>query len=107
MAVAGQKEIVLSAGGVQTCLSIGSSGNRPQRKVPRRGGRRGGPLVGRRGWRIAFVGLNGANRHRVGRATRISCRKPRNPPPGGGPRNPLSAHGMHSSVAIVTELGRK
>ena len=48
------------------------------------------------------------NRHRVGRATRISFRKPRNPPRNpphdGGRRNP---HGMHSSLAIVTELGGK
>jgi len=62
MVVAGQKEIVLSAGGVGTCLSLGSSGNRPQSKVPRRGRRHGGPLVGRRGWRIALVALNGASR---------------------------------------------
>ena len=47
------------------------------------------------------------NRHRVGRATRISCRKPRNSPRGRGRRNPLSPHGMHSSLAIVTELGGK
>jgi len=62
MVVAGQKEIVLSAAGVGTCFSLDSSGNRPQRKVPRRGGGHGGPLVGRRWCRIAFVALNGASR---------------------------------------------
>jgi len=47
------------------------------------------------------------DRHRVGRATRKSCRKPRNPTRGGGRRNPLSAYRMHSSLASVTEVGKK
>jgi len=46
------------------------------------------------------------NRRRVGRATRISCLYARNPRGGGG-RNPFSPRGMHSSLAIVIELGGK
>ena len=46
MVVAGQKEIMLSAGGVGTFLSPDSSGNRPQRKVPRRGGEAWGTFGG-------------------------------------------------------------
>jgi len=46
MVVAGQKDIVLSAGDVGICLSLDSIGNWPQRKVPRRGTGGMGDLCG-------------------------------------------------------------